>query len=80
MEARLVARVNPSAANNAEPVPTARQLIPGAYERNTLTFRQPGAMGGAASGAPAIPGGPSLMDEATTRERGKEGGRLGYER
>ena len=27
---------------------TARQLIPGAYERNTQTHRQPGSMGGPA--------------------------------
>ena len=63
-----------------EPVLTARQLIPGAYERNTLTYRQPGFMGGPAFGSVGIPAGPSSMDEETTRQRGKEGGRLGQAR
>jgi len=54
---------------------TARQLIPGAYERNTLTHRQPGSMGGAGFGSTGIPPGPSPMDSATTAERHKEGGR-----
>ena len=60
----------------SEPALTARQLIPGAYDRNTLTHRQSGAMGGPAFGSAGIPAGPSSMDAATTRERGKEGGRL----
>ena len=59
-----------------DPVLTARQLIPGAYDRNTLTYRQSGSMGGPAFGAAGIPAGPSSMDEETTRERRKEGGRL----
>ena len=58
------------------PVPTARQLIPGAYDSTTLTHRQPGSMGGPAFGSVGIPAGASSMDAATTRERGKEGGRL----
>jgi hypothetical protein len=61
----------------ADPVLSARQLIPGAYDRGTLTHRQPGAMGGPAFGSAAVgPLGPSSMDEATTRERRREGGRL----
>jgi hypothetical protein len=60
-----------------ETVATPRQLIPGAYERNTLTHRQPGSMGGPAFGSTGIPAGPSSMDRATTMEREKEGGRVG---
>jgi hypothetical protein len=53
---------------------TARQLIPGAYERNTLTRRQSGSMGGPAFGSTGIPAGPSSLDNATAAERHKEGG------
>lgn len=49
-------------------------LIPGAYERNTLTHRQSGSMGGAAFGSPDLPIGPSSMDAVTIAEREKEGG------
>jgi hypothetical protein len=65
-----------TAANPLLAAASGRQLIPGAYERNTLTHRQPGSMSGPASGSVGIPAGPSSMDEETTRERGKEGGRL----
>ena len=47
-------------------------LIPGAYERNTLTYRQPGSMGAGASAA--MPIGSSSMDAATIAEREREGG------
>ena len=47
-------------------------LIPGAYERNTLTYRQPGSMGAATS--VAVPIGSSSMDAATIAEREREGG------
>jgi hypothetical protein len=47
-------------------------LIPGAYERNTLTYRQPGSMG--ADTSVAVPIGPSSMDAATIAEREREGG------
>ena len=50
----------------------AARLIPGAYERNTLTYRQPGSMGGDPS--IAVPIGPSSMDAATIAEREREGG------
>ena len=50
----------------------AGQLIPGAYERNTLTHRQPGSMD--ASGSVAVPVGSSSMDATTTAEREREGG------
>jgi hypothetical protein len=47
-------------------------LIPGAYERNTLTFRQLGSMGAATS--VAVPVGASSMDAATIAAREREGG------
>ena len=47
-------------------------LIPGGYERNTLTYRQPGSMG--ADGAVILPTGPSSMDAATIAEHEREGG------
>lgn len=53
---------------------TAQQLIPGAYERRTLTRRQSGSMGGPAFGSADLPIGPSSMDAATIAEREKEGG------
>src|SRR5512144_260549 len=49
-------------------------LIPGAYERNTLTHRQPGAMGGPAFGSANTPVGPSSLAAETIAERQKEGG------
>lgn len=52
----------------------ARTLIPGAYERNTLTHRQSGSMGGPAFGSVNVPIGPSSMDAATIADREKEGG------
>jgi hypothetical protein len=52
----------------------AGRLIPGAYERNTVTQRQPGAMGGAPFGTDGIPAGLSTMSAATIAEREKEGG------
>lgn len=47
-------------------------LIPGAYERNTLTYRRPGSMG-ADTSAP-VPIGSSSMSAATIAEREREGG------
>ena len=47
-------------------------LIPGAYERNTLTHRQPGSMG--ADTSVAVPIGSGSMDAATIAEREREGG------
>lgn len=52
----------------------AQRLIPGAYDRTTLTHRQRGSMGGAAFGSPDLPIGPSSMDAATIAERELEGG------
>lgn len=52
--------------------------IPGAYERNTLTYRQTGSMGGDPS--IAVPVGSSSMDAATIAEREREGGGAPRER
>ena len=49
-------------------------MIPGARERNTLTYRQSGSMGRGAFGADGIPSSASALDAATTLEREKEGG------
>jgi hypothetical protein len=58
----------------------ARRLIPGAYDRTTSAYRQPGSMGGAAFGSPDMPIGPSSMDAATIAERELEGGGPARER
>ena len=55
------------------PKDAARLLIPGAYDRTTLTHRQPGSMGGDAFGSDML-GGPSSMDAATITEHELEGG------
>ena len=54
--------------------PLTPVLIPGAYERNTLTHRQAGAMSGPAYGSSDQPHGASLLDAATTAAREMEGG------
>ena len=55
-------------------IPQAQALIPGAYERNTLTHRQLGSMGGPAFGLTDIPIGPSSLSAATVADREMEGG------
>ena len=52
----------------------ARALIPGAYEKNTLTYRQLGSMTGPAYGSDELGAGASLMDHATIADREMEGG------
>ena len=52
----------------------AGPIIPGAYERNTLTYRQPGSVGGSAFGSTIEPIGPSSMGAATIADREREGG------
>ena len=49
-------------------------MIPGAYERNTLTHRQTGSMGGGAFGAGSVPSSHSTLDAAATLDRKMEGG------
>ena len=53
---------------------SAAALIPGARERNTLTYRWPGSMGGPASGSANVVSGVSSMDATTISEHQKEGG------
>ena len=56
------------------PQPSTGLMIPGERERNTLTYRQSGSMGGPASGS-EVEGTPSvLMDATTIAERQREGG------
>jgi hypothetical protein len=50
----------------------AARLIPGAYERNTLAYREPGAIG--ADPLMAVPVGSCSMDAATIADREREGG------
>jgi hypothetical protein len=52
----------------------AQPLIPGAYERNTLTHRQPGSMSGPAFGSAHAAIGPSSLDAALIADREKEAG------
>ena len=54
--------------------PSAQQLIPGAYEPNTLTYRQPGSMGGSGFGSSIVPIGPSSLGAAMIADREREGG------
>ena len=56
----------------------AAALIPGSYERNTLTHRQLGSMG--VSPSAAMPAGSCLMDAVTIAERQREGGGAPSER
>ena len=51
-----------------------QELIPGAYERNTLTHRQLGSMGGPGFGSANVLIGSNVMDAATIADREIEGG------
>lgn len=55
-------------------VPLVQAMIPGAYERNTLTHRQTGSMGGSPFGSMDMPIGPSSLSPATIADREREGG------
>ena len=55
-------------------IPHAQAMILGAYERNTLTYRQVGSMGGPAFGSTDVPVGPSSLSAATIADREMEGG------
>jgi hypothetical protein len=51
------------------------ELIPGARESDTLTYREPGGMGGQFNGADlAAAGQTDSLDERTAAERAREGG------
>jgi hypothetical protein len=62
------------ASHSRDEASRAERLIPGAFEQRPLTARQPGGMGGPASGSSTVAAGPSSMDAATIAEREKEGG------
>jgi hypothetical protein len=64
----------PDAAHSAEGAGDAASLIPGAREADTLTHREPGAIGGIFTGADIPDGGAELIDERTSLEREREGG------
>ena len=55
-------------------VPSTGRMIPGERERNTLTYRQPGSMGGPEFGSEVIGPANPLMDAVTIAERQREGG------
>jgi hypothetical protein len=55
----------------------APQLIPGGYDRTTLTHRQSGSMGGSAFGSANVSFGPGSTDAATIADREREGGSFG---
>jgi hypothetical protein len=55
-------------------VPLVQAMIPGAYERNTLTHRQAGSMSGPASGSTDMPIGAAVLSAATIADREREGG------
>jgi hypothetical protein len=55
-------------------IPAPAALIPGAYERNTLTHRQTGSMGGPAFGSATAPGPDTTLSRATILDREREGG------
>jgi signal transduction histidine kinase len=64
----------PTVEGMDDPLPSTGLMIPGERERNTLTHRWPGSMGGAASGSD-VGGTPNkLMDEVTIAEHQREGG------
>ena len=57
-----------------EKTPSTGLMIPGERERNTLTYRQPGSMGGPEFGSEVIGPANPLMDAATIAEHQREGG------
>jgi hypothetical protein len=65
-------------SNDAQDAGRATALIPGSYERDTLTHRQLGSMG--VSPSAAMPAGSCLMDAVTVAERQREGGGAPSER
>ena len=56
------------------PQPSTGLMIPGERERNTLTHRQPGSMGGPEFGSDSGQPQSVLMDEVTIAEHQREGG------
>ena len=60
--------------NLPEDAKHAPQLIPGGYDRTTLTHRQSGSMSGSAFGSTNVSTGPGSMNAATIVDREREGG------
>ena len=58
----------------SDPAPSTGLMIPGERERNTLTHRQPGSMGGAEFGWDSGQPPSVLMDDVTIAEHQREGG------
>jgi hypothetical protein len=54
--------------------PSTGLMIPGERERNTLTYRQPGSMGGPEFGSEVVGLPHPLMDAVTIAEHEREGG------
>ena len=54
--------------------PSTGLMIPGERERNTLTHRQSGSMGGAPAGSEIEGAAGALMDSTTVAEHQREGG------
>lgn len=73
----LPGRERPDAAA-APPAPDAAphppEIIPGAREADTLTHREPGAIGGQFTGMDIPPAEPAWVDDRTTTEHLREGG------
>ena len=64
-----------SAAESAGVAMTAAaRLIPGAYEQNTRTRRQPGSMGGGLFGIDGVVTSTTTMSAETIADRQREGG------
>ena len=61
-----------AAADDTAPSPA--EMIPGAREANTLTHREPGAIGGQFTGMDIPPDEPNWLGERTAAERLREGG------
>ena len=70
----MARQVSPSPLLRHDDPNAALRLIPGAYERNTLTSRQPGSSGGAAYGTDGLANGAGTLSPVTIAERQKEGG------
>jgi hypothetical protein len=57
-----------------EKSPSSGLMIPGERERNTLTYRQPGSIGGPEFGSEVTSRANPLMDAVTIAEHQREGG------
>ena len=60
--------------NTIDARPSTGLMIPGERERNTLTYRQPGSIGGPEFGSDSGQPPSVLMDDVTIAEHQREGG------